>query len=330
VRSTQVLEQAIAHLSALLSVDVEQFVVDRHPGYRTRHWALAAAAGRVVVEVQHHHAHAASLIIDSGHDPDEPFFAVAFDGAGSVRTGRFGVGRYCDARCGSHNGVASLDSVWQPGGDIAARRPYRMALSHLAAAGVPWTPDLPPVSACSPEELRVIAVQCRNGLASARTSSMGRLFDAMSSLTGICQDASYEAEAPMRLESMAESARAQDLRRYAFAVHDDDGLVRIDPSSVIAAVARDTTTGCDPAAIAFGFHQAVAGAVTDACRMLRARHGISTVGLTGGVFLNALLAELTHSRLTEADFTVLRHGRVPPSDAGIALGQIGVASARRG
>jgi len=329
VRSTQALEDVIAHLSALMSVDVEQFVVDRHPGYRTRQWAFAAAAGRAVVEVQHHHAHAASLIIDSGHNPDEPLLAVTFDGAGFGDDGSIWGGEILRCTLRESQRVASLDSVWQPGGDIAARRPYRMALSHLAAAGVPWTPDLPPVSACPPDELRVIAVQCRNGLASARTSSMGRLFDAMSSLSGVCQDASYEAEAAMRLESMAASARAQDLRRYAFTVHDDDGLVRIDPSSVIAAVARDTTTGCDPAGIAFSFHQAVAAAVTDACRILRAKHGISTVGLTGGVFLNALLTELTHSRLTEADFTVLQHRHVPPSDAGIALGQIGVASFRR-
>jgi hydrogenase maturation protein HypF len=172
----------------------------------------------------------------------------------------------------------------------------------------------------------VLARQLQTGLGCSQTSSMGRLFDAVSSLAGVCHRVAYEAEAAMLFEALAGDAISGCDRPYAFGLTGHNGTLQADPRPVIAAVAADVLAGTGAPLIAARFHLAVVDLVAGLAAALRARTGLSTVALSGGVFLNVVLTSLCVQRLQDNGFRVLRHRLVPPSDAGLALGQIAIAA----
>ncbi|WP_051807223.1 carbamoyltransferase HypF [Streptomyces sp. NRRL F-2664] len=330
------LERAERQLESITGVTPGLLAADRHPGYRSAQWARRTAGSRPLVRVQHHHAHIASALAEHGLDGTRPVIGVAFDGTGYGDDGAVWGGEVLLADYAGYTRFAHLGYVPLPGGDAAVHRPYRMALAHLRAAGLPRTPDLPCTAACPPDELRVLEKQLERGLNCVPTSSMGRLFDAVSSLAGVCHHAGYEAQAAVELEAAALGARgtAPD---YAFALrvppsHPGRGTagsapVVADPAPLLAAVAADVRAGTDPALIAAGFHAGVTALVADLCVLARERHGLDTVALTGGVFANTLLSSGCARTLRACGFTVLRHGRIPPNDGGLSLGQLMVAAA---
>jgi hydrogenase maturation protein HypF len=219
--------------------------------------------------------------------------------------------------------LAHLKYVPLAGGDVSVLRPYRMALAHLWAAGLPWEDDLEPVRACPEDERRILLHQLETGLGCAPTSSMGRLFDAVSALAGVRQVVAYEAQAAIELEGMSRD-RACDSAAYAFAV-DNHGLTAlIDPAPVLAAVVCDVRAGVTPGVIGARFHHAVAALVVElAGTVTSGRH---TVALSGGVFQNALLVRQVWRGLRDKGFEVITHRLVPPNDGGLALGQLLVGS----
>ncbi|MFJ6656281.1 carbamoyltransferase HypF [Streptomyces sp. NPDC091377] len=324
---------AVAQLEAITPVRPDLLAADRHPGYRSARWALGHAAGRPVVRVQHHHAHVAAAMAEHGLDGTRPVLGVAFDGTGYGDDGAVWGGEFLLADYTGYTRLAHLAYVPLPGGDAAVRRPYRMALAHLYAAGLDWSPDLPCTRACPPDELRVLARQVERGINAVPTSSMGRLFDAVSSLTGVCHHAGYEAQAAVELEATALSAPATDTAHYTFAVREPthgEGPLRADPAPVLAAIVGDLRDGVPTALIAARFHRAVTDLVHRVCLRARHRHDVHTVALTGGVFLNTLLSSACAAALTADGFTVLRHHLVPPGDGGLALGQLMVAARTAG
>lgn len=326
-------ERAERQLESVTGVAPRLLAADRHPGYRSAHWAGRHAGDRPLVRVQHHHAHVASAMAEHGLDGGRRVIGVAFDGTGYGDDGAVWGGEVLLADYAGYDRFAHLAYVPLPGGDAAVRRPYRMALAHLRAAGLDWAPDLPCTAACPTDELRVLRAQLDRNLNCAPTSSMGRLFDAVSSLAGVCHHAGYEAQAAIELESAARGAGAGageaegyrfDLRAPASSA---GGPVVADPTPVLAAVVADVRTGTPPPLIAARFHSGVAGLVVDLCLLARERHGLEVAALTGGVFANTLLSSACARRLREHGFTVLRHHRVPPNDGGLALGQLMVAAA---
>jgi hypothetical protein len=193
----------------------------------------------------------------------------------------------------------------------------RFALAHLHAAGIRWLPDLPCVSAASVRELTVLQRQMETRFNCVQTSSMGRLFDAVASLIGICQFVSYEAQAAIELEMRAES---QPVEGYQFALS-EGSEIGMDSSPVLRSIVSELLGGIPPAVISARFHTAVADCVVSVCSRLQRETGIHRIALTGGVFQNVLLLQLTKARLLQADFEVLTHRIVPPNDGGLALGQ---------
>ncbi|MEV3971454.1 carbamoyltransferase HypF [Streptomyces sp. NPDC050698] len=313
--------RAEAHLRALTGVSPEVVAADRHPGYHSSRWA-ARLAGHAPVLVQHHHAHVASAMAEHGLDGTTPVIGVAFDGTGYGDDGTVWGGEILLAGYTGFRRYARLSPAPLPGGDAGVANPCRLALARLWAAGLPWDADLPCVTACAPDERAVLERQLSGGLACVPTSSMGRLFDAVSSLVGVCHRAGYEAQAALELEAAAASAWGADTSAYAFA----DGL---DPAPVLSALVTDLRRGTPAAVRAARFHRAVARAVAGICRRARQDTGLATVALSGGVFANALLEEECARLLTDDGFAVLRHGEVPPNDGGLALGQLVVAAHRR-
>ncbi len=322
-------ERAERQLESITGVRPARLAADLHPGYRSTGWARRAAAGRPLTGVQHHHAHIASAMAEHGLDGTGRVIGIAFDGTGYGDDGAVWGGEVLLADYAGYRRFAHLAYVPLPGGDAAVHRPYRMALSHLRAAGLARTPDLPCAVACPPEELRVLERQLERGLNCAPTSSMGRLFDAVSSLAGVCHLAGYEAQAAIELEAAAlAAAPAETGAGYAFALRHGrpSGPVTADPAPVLAAVVADLRAGTPAAVIAARFHAAVAALVATLAALARERHGLDTVALTGGVFANTVLSSACARRLHERGFTVLRHHRIPPNDGGLALGQLMVAA----
>ncbi|GAA2793844.1 carbamoyltransferase HypF [Kitasatospora paracochleata] len=321
-------DHAVDHLGSITGVRPELLVTDRHPGYRSVRHAERAAAGRPVHRVQHHHAHIAAVMAEHGLDGSRPVLGLAFDGTGYGEDGAVWGGEVLLADYDGFRRLAHLGYVPLPGGDAAVERPYRTALAHLRAAGLAWTPGLPPVDACPPDELRILDKQLARDLNCVPTSSMGRLFDAVSSLAGICHRSGYEAQAAIELEAAAAEfgPATGPGGGYAFALQPAASGWIADPGPLLAAVVADLAAGAPAGLVAARFHTAVADLVRAVCAAARERHGTTTVALSGGVFANALLSSACAQGLGEDGFTVLRHRRVPPNDGGLALGQLMVAA----
>ncbi|MFD4688924.1 carbamoyltransferase HypF [Streptomyces sp. NPDC058463] len=320
------------HLEELTGVVPALLVADRHPGYRSGDWARNRAAGRPVRTVQHHHAHIASVMAEHGLGRNEQVIGIAFDGTGHGDDGAAWGGEVLVAGYASFRRAAHLGYVPLAGGDASVLRPYRMALAHLHAAGLPWDADLPAVLACPAAERQVLAHQFATGFGCVPTSGMGRLFDAVASLAGVRHEVAYEAEAAMELEGLARSAAADPLAAengYRFAIRPGAGEdpAVADPGPVVRAVVSDVRAGVPAGRIAARFHAAVAALVVDLADLCRTSTGLDTVALGGGVFQNAVLLEAAQHGLTERGFTVLRPRLLPPNDGGIALGQLMIAAA---
>ncbi|MEU7072271.1 carbamoyltransferase HypF [Streptomyces narbonensis] len=323
------LASAERQLESVTGVRPGLLAADRHPAYRSTRWAREHAEGRPVVPVQHHHAHVAAAMAENGLDGTDPVIGVAFDGTGYGLDGAVWGGEFLLADYAGFQRFAHLAYVPLPGGDAAVRRPYRMALSHLRAAGLEADRALPCVRACEPGELPVLERQLARGVNCVPTSSMGRLFDAVSSLAGIRHHAGYEAQAAIELEAAALRAptEAED-GRYAFrlAPARAGAPLTADPAPLLTAVAADVLAGTPAAVVAARFHRAVARLVRTVCAAARRETGVETVALTGGVFANTVLSSACAEGLREDGFTVLRHRLIPPNDGGLALGQLVVAA----
>lgn len=316
------LGRAADHLLRLYDIVPTALACDMHPGYLSADWARRFAADRSIplVPVQHHEAHVASLLADHAA-LEMPVIGVCFDGTGYGRDGTIWGGEVFVAPQGAAAPMvraAHLEPFSLPGGDAAIRHPWRVALAALHAAGVAWSPRLPPRAAASPEAVRVLRQQLESGLNCMTTTSVGRLFDAVASLAGVKQSVGYEAEAAMNLEALAAESREDG--SYPLVVLAGDPL-RIDWRPAVAEIVGDVLAGVAAATIAGRFHAGVAAAIVDVCTQLRIATAIGTVGLTGGVFQNAVLVQLTIAALQAAGFDVLLHERVPPNDGGLALGQ---------
>ncbi|MEU7301308.1 carbamoyltransferase HypF [Streptomyces sp. NPDC007206] len=318
-------ERAERHLTRLTGVTPALVAADRHPRYHSTRRARDRAArlpDGALRLVQHHHAHIASAMAEGGLDGTTPVIGVAFDGTGYGDDGTMWGGEILLADYTGYRRFAHLTPAPLPGGDAGVANPCRLALARLWAAGLPWEPDLPSVRACTGTERTVLHRQLERGLACVPTSGMGRLFDAVSSLVGVCHRAEYEAQAAMELEAVALEAVDADRGAYPF------GLSRpghIDPAPMLRALLDDRRRGTPAPLLAARFHRGAARAVAGICRRARAETGLTTVALTGGVFANGLLEEECTALLAGDGFTVLRHGEVPPNDGGLALGQLMVA-----
>ena len=310
------------HLQKVTGVRPEITIADRHPGYRSTAWARSHGGDSGLIMVQHHHAHIASAMAENGHLGDEPVIGFAFDGTGYGDDRAVWGGEFLIADYGSYQRAGHLRYTPLPGGDAGVRNPCRMALSHLRAAGIAWDTLLPSVAACSDAERSVLSRQLEIGLSTVPTSSMGRLFDAVSSLAGVCHRIAYEAEAAMRFEGLASTQIDHTTDGYEFMISSDDQMIIASPAPVIRAAADDVAAGVSPEIIASRFHLAVIEMMIIVAERLRVATKINTVALSGGVFLNVLLTRLAADRLQDKGFRVLRHHLVAPSDAGIALGQL--------
>ena len=299
----------VSHLQQLLDVEPTVIAHDLHPDYPSTQYAqeLAALTGARLVGVQHHHAHIASCLADNAFAG--PVIGVAFDGVGLGCDQHAWGGEFLIADLHGFTREAHLPEVPLPGGDIAVRQPWRMALAHLDAAfGGDIPAGLSVVKRHASQWDHVLSV-ARSGIAPL-TSSAGRLFDAVASLLGIRDEISYEGQAAIDLETAADP---HETGTYDFPY-------------LIPGLVRDLARGIPIPVLGARFHNALADLTLTTCRQLRSSHGLSVVALSGGVFQNALLLRRCLERLESDGFTVLTQRQVPCNDGGISLGQAAIAS----
>jgi hydrogenase maturation protein HypF len=314
----------IDHMTALFRVHPEAVAHDLHPAYLSTRVARGLDPALPRIAVQHHHAHVAACMAE--HRLAGPVIGVAFDGTGYGTDGAVWGGEFLVAEYAGFERVAHLAYVPMPGGDLAVREPFRMALAHLARAFGGWDPALPPVAAATDEERRIIARQLERAVNAPPASSMGRLFDAVASLLGVRHRARYEAQAAIELEALVAPGEHGG---YPVELAAGEPAV-IDPIPVIRGVVHDLERGVAVPVIAARFHASVVSMTLRVCDWLRGRTGIGRVVMSGGVFQNVTLLAATRRALAGAGFEVFSHHLVPPNDGGIALGQAAVAHARLG
>lgn len=287
--------EGIEHFKRLFAVDPVLIAHDLHPEYLSTKYALEQDVE--LLGVQHHHAHIAACLADNGEDG--PVLGVAFDGTGYGPDGTIWGGEFLLADLTGYRRLSHLRAVAMPGGVMAIRQPWRMAESYVDELGRPARAD-------------VVQLK-RSGLNSPLTSSAGRLFDAAAALLGVRDTITYEGQAAIELEQLADPAE-----KSAYSARIDE---EVHGEDLIAALLDDRSTKPKRAA---RFHNGVADAIARTCD--RFRDHSDTVALSGGVFQNVLLLDRTVEQLEHQGFRVLTHRRVPTNDGGISFGQVAVAS----
>ena len=319
METNEAFRESMSQLEKLLDVTPVVVAHDLHPGYLSTRFAFEES-GLPPVGVQHHHAHLASCLAENGHD--QPAIGVIFDGLGYGADGTLWGGEFLVGDLQAFERAGHFRYVPLPGGDLAARQPWRMALSHLREAYGEELPKFPCLTEIPPEELSLVRQALKKGVNVPPASSCGRLFDAVAALLGVRNVASFEGQAAMELEMLADPQSAVS---YPFGLKMDGALLVFDPRPLVRALVASVTAGEPVSACAGRFHATLAEMVRQVCLVLRARRGINNVALSGGVFQNVLLTTQVRERLERAGFTVLTHSLVPPNDGGIALGQAVVA-----
>ena len=314
------LGETVGHLGRLLEVTPEAVAHDLHPDYLSTHFAEGLALPRIAV--QHHHAHMASCMAENALDGE--LIGVILDGTGygsdgAIWGGEFLLGGYRGFQRRGH-----FSYLRMPGGDAAVREPYRMALSalHGCYGAELFEQPVAFLAGIGPQERSLFLKMLERGINAPFTSSCGRLFDAVSALVGVRTRISYEGQAAIELEALAE--RAAPSLAYPYLVQSTD-CHRIDFAPAIAAICSDLAGRREAADIARAFHHTVASGILEVCTRIREESGAARVVLSGGVFQNRLLTEETALLLAEGCFEPFCHRLVPPNDGGLALGQAVIA-----
>jgi hydrogenase maturation protein HypF len=313
-------EESISHFERLFRIQPEMIACDLHPNYLASRYARERASRQSIplIEVQHHHAHLAACLAENGWTSKEPVIGLSFDGTGYGTDGAIWGSEILLGGYAGFQRLYHLPYIEMPGGDLAIRKPARMALASLRQAGLDWEPDLPPAEALCAEEQAAIRSQLEHHLNTVPTSSLGRLFDTVASLIGVCQTATYEGQAAIELEALANPDE-----RELYPVEVNDGLIKIFP--MLAAIIADWRAGLPLSSISARFHNSLVQVILEACQAIRGDYSVNTIALSGGVWQNQFLLRRTINSLELQDFKVLIHHQLPPNDGCIALGQALVA-----
>jgi hydrogenase maturation protein HypF len=309
----------IEHFQRLFDVRPEVVVHDLHPEYLSTKYAVEQGGVRLIA-VQHHHAHLAAVLAE--HGESGPALGVIYDGSGLGSDATIWGGELLLGDRHHFDRVGRLRPTPLPGGARAVREPWRMAASWLHAAEC----EAGPLPGVTRQRWQAVQALVRGGdrRLAPLTSSVGRLFDAVAALCWVRSEISYEGQAAVELERLAQG----DEPGYPLDVCFEDGLVTLDPRPMIRALSRDVRRGEPVHALAARFHAGLAVATVEAACAAASTHSIDLVVLSGGVFLNRRLLRLVAGGLEARGLRVLIPRRLPPGDGGISYGQAAVAAAQ--
>ncbi|SHI17729.1 hydrogenase maturation protein HypF [Sporobacter termitidis DSM 10068] len=311
--------ETVRDMAALFHLKPAYAVCDMHPDYAAARYARET--GLPVIEVQHHFAHIASVMAE--HDIREPVIGVAFDGTGYGTDGTVWGGEFLIASPGGFKRAGHLKAVKLLGSDDSVKHNWKTAACYMADAGIGHAP-------CSERE-KLVRAALGNNINTIRSSSMGRVFDAVSAMLGICGESTYEGQGAIELENAAAAYRLspeEDAGPLPYGIRRGGGAFIADLAPCLRAIVAERDTGAETGLLALRFHLTIAGLIADMCTRLREEHGITKVCLSGGVFQNRVLLEKTGPLLASEGFEVFLNEKVPPNDGGIALGQAYAAGHR--
>jgi hydrogenase maturation protein HypF len=324
VQTLAAFEDSLRHMKRLLYVEPEVVVYDLHPDYLATKFALALS-GVDKIGIQHHHAQVLSCVADNlPDDPtlvEGPVIGVAFDGLGYGDDGHIWGGEFLVFDTRDYRRVAHLDEVPMPGGTKAILEPWRMAVAHLHAVFGDCVPALgiALTDGLDEAEYGVLVQMIAKNVNAPPTSSMGRLFDAVSAIAGVRRAIHYEGQAAIELEYYTDPRIEGE---YCFDVEKaGDGRLIVSPAPMFEALVEDVRQGEPVNALSTRFHNGVARMMVEVCTRIREAEALGTVALSGGVFQNRYLLTRAVKLLEEAGFRVLVHSRVPANDGGLSLGQ---------
>jgi hydrogenase maturation protein HypF len=335
--------EGIAHFEELFAVAPEVIAHDLHPDYLSSAYAMdreqqgpgerqqrrdtfsprnpaIERPGIELLAVQHHHAHLAAVLAE--HGETGPAVGAIYDGAGYGTDGTVWGGELLLGGLAGFKRVGHLRPARLPGGDRAVREPWRMACAWVAQAMEDPIPPIPPAlcGRVDPDRWAAVARIAQQGVAAPLTTSVGRLCDAVAAACGLHVEVTYEGQAAIELEAVADPNE-----RGAYAIPWADG--QLDPRPAILATIADLAAGASAATVSARFHNALSAATVHACVEIAGEAGLSLVVLAGGVFQNRLLLERVAAGVRDAGLRVLIPERLPPNDGAISYGQVAIATA---
>jgi hydrogenase maturation protein HypF len=338
LETLRTLESFSQHIQSITKAECDVVLCDSHPDYVTHHWAQKYAKTNAckVHAVQHHHAHLAALAAEHGYHSGREICGFVFDGTGYGEDGTSMGGEVLLIRDGECRRIGHLKHTLLPAGDLCAKHPAKTALAMLVSCGLAWDSRLASVRAVDHEERTVLAAQLERGLNCVLSSSMGRLFDAISSILDLCHHNDFESHAALSLEGLGTrwmergGPKRWDAgsgpRMYEFAVQKDRDPFLIDPTPVLKNIVQDVLDGVNFERIAFEYHMSVATVIADISEWVRREGGRREggnreIGITGGVFQNSLLVHLTRQMLNRRSIIPWTHQRLTPNDGSLGVGQ---------
>jgi len=322
VATFQLFTHTVDHLKRILGIQPEIVAFDLHPDYPSTEYAQHMT-GVTQVAVQHHHAHIVSAMAE--HGLSCPVIGLAFDGTGYGTDGHIWGSEILVVTPDKFERAAHLAYVPMPGSAAAIKAPWRMAISYLDTTfgDALWDLNLPFVKQIDPQKIEVTRRMISRKFNTPQTSSLGRLFDGVAALAGIRHQVSFEGQAAMELEGMAESTTDS----YPFEWQNTGGSYVIRPEQIIHSIVEDLITGVPIEMVAGRFHATLIRMFTELTIRISRDRGINRVVLSGGVFQNARLLTGLTDALYARGLTVYTHNVLPANDGGICLGQAIVAAA---
>ena len=356
LRTVKALQETIHRFQTLLEVKPQVVVCDMHPKYNST--VAAKELGYPMLQVQHHYAHILSCMTEN--DCHDPVIGVAFDGTGYGTDGTIWGGEILLADYENFTRFGSITPFLQIGGDASAKEGWRIAVSMIYG----YTKDrelawkiIEKLGLCNEQESKVQFTMADRKINAVISTSVGRLFDAVSAILGIRRKSSFEGEASMALEFAAEAYEQQKYKQgnceqreceqqnckqqkkeyelpdieavenlrgneeLGKLVYNNEERFSLNTKILVQYITEEKMQGADSSRLAYLFHQVLAEQITAACIEARSNSGRKKVALSGGVFQNRLLLRLTEEQLEQEGFEVLRHHMIPPNDGGIAIGQ---------
>ena len=324
LRTVQALEETIGRFQTLLEAQPQAVVCDLHPGYNSV--AMAKSMELPLIQVQHHYAHILSCMAEN--DDHDPVIGVSFDGTGYGTDGTIWGGELLLAREDGFRRLGSIQPFLQLGGDASAQEGWRIAVSMIYALTKDRTATLDIIrklALCEENTAKVQLTMADRNINAVRSTSAGRLFDGVSAILGIRTASTFEGEASTALQYRAEAWNKAHPSTDAIPLEapetDAEGFLTLPTDRLVQDILTRRLAGESADRLAMEFHRRLAGQIAGAVQAAREQTGLIAVALSGGVFQNRLLLELTAELLEQMKFHVLTHHLVPPNDGGIALGQ---------
>lgn len=312
-------KESVERFSNLFRFKPQIVVADLHPEYLSTKYAIKM--GVKLIQVQHHHAHIASCMAEN--NLDELVLGISFDGTGYGTDGNIWGGEFLICDLNDFERYKHFEYIKQPGGDASNHHPWRMLLSYLLHYfGKDFADECHDLfEDIDQNEINLVTSMIEKNINCPLSSSAGRLFDAVSALLGACKNATYHAEAPMRLEALAEN---KETEFYGYEINEVVSFKRTFENMI-----SDLKLGIDKSIISSRFHNTIVELIVDMSNKVKEEKGLNKIVLSGGTFQNRIILEKAENKLNNSGFEVFTQSEIPSNDGGIALGQLAIAAKRR-